>query len=72
MSSCMSAWPWRPTPMQPNWRVSLGAGRANTDDGTMAGATAVAAAALRKLLRFMGASPAELYNARLSPVNAMK
>ncbi len=57
MSSCMSPWPWRPTPMQPNWRTSLGAGRAKTDDGTMAGATAVAAAALRNDLRFMCSSP---------------
>jgi hypothetical protein len=37
--------------------VSLGAGRANTDDGTMAGATAVAAAAFRNDLRFMCSSP---------------
>ena len=47
MSSCMSAWPWRPTPMQPKSMRSLGAGRPKTDDGTMAGATAAAAADLR-------------------------
>ena len=58
MSSCMSPWPWRPTPMQPNCSVSLGAGRAKTDDGTMAGAVAVTAAAFRKFRRFMRASQA--------------
>jgi hypothetical protein len=45
--------------MQPNWRVSLGAGRAKTDAGTIVGATAAAAAALRKFLRFMLASRTE-------------
>jgi hypothetical protein len=33
--------------------MSLGAGRAKTDDGTMAGATAETAAAFKKLLRVM-------------------
>jgi hypothetical protein len=42
--------------MQPNCKTSLGAGRANTDDGTMVGAVAVTAAAFRKFRRFMRAS----------------
>jgi hypothetical protein len=42
--------------MQPNCRVSLGAGRAKTEDGTIAGAEAVTAAAFMKLRRFILAS----------------
>jgi hypothetical protein len=37
--------------MQPISMVSLGAGRLKTEDGTMAGAAAVTAAAFRKSLR---------------------
>src|SRR5512138_4008041 len=56
MSSCMSAWPCRPTPMQPKRIVSLGAVRAQTGGGTRAGAEAATAAAFKKLRRFMRAS----------------
>ena len=54
MSSCMSPWPWRPTPMQPKASVSLGAGRWKTRAETIVGAArtdAVAAAAVAAVLR---------------------